>query len=110
MWKYHWLFTDVYCPARQYHTEDDDDYVVDPLNLLLALTLLGRDFDEDNEDYLDFPFYLSVEYDLWFFFICLGKLANGLRLSPEEQMVCWNVTQIVLDMVGEYRLVVLKLE
>lgn len=105
MWKYrwmlNWLFTEVSCLARQYHTEDDD-YVVDPLNLLLALTLLGRDLDEDNEDYLDFPFYLSVEYDLWFFFICPRKLANGLRLPPEEQMACWNVTQIVLDMVSEY--------
>ncbi|XP_056896411.1 makorin, ring finger protein, 4 isoform X3 [Takifugu flavidus] len=50
--------------SSPYHTEeDDDDYVVGPLNLLLALTLLGRDLDEDDEDYLDFPFYLSVEYD-----------------------------------------------
>lgn len=48
---------------QQYHTEEDDDYVVGPLNLLLALTLLGRDLDEE-EDSLDFPFYVSVEYDL----------------------------------------------
>lgn len=55
---------DLYCPVQQYHTEEDDDYVVGPLNLLLALTLLGRNLDEEDEDYLDFPLYLSVEYDL----------------------------------------------
>lgn len=48
---------------QQYHTEEDDDYVVGSLNLLLALTLLGRDLDEDDEDYVDFPFHVSVEYD-----------------------------------------------
>lgn len=57
-----WLF-DSNFPARQCPTEDDDDYVLDPLNLLLALTLLGGDTD-DEEDSLDFPFYLSVEYNL----------------------------------------------
>lgn len=61
-WKYlNWLCCDLYCPVQQYHTEEDDDYVVGSLNLLLALTLLGRDLDEDDEDY--FPFHVSVEYD-----------------------------------------------
>lgn len=64
LWKYlNWLFSDLYCPVQQYHTEEDDDYVVGSLNLLLALTLLGRDLDEDDEDYVDFPFHVSVEYD-----------------------------------------------
>lgn len=52
--------------SRQCPTEDEDGYVVDPLNLLLALTLLGRDTDDDDDEEgsLDLPFYLSVEYNL----------------------------------------------
>lgn len=59
-----WLGFLLSCWQYRVDDDDDDDLVVDPLNLLLALTLLGRDIDEDDEDYLDFPFYLSVEYDL----------------------------------------------
>lgn len=74
----YWLFN---CP-EQCPTEDDDDYVVDPLNLLLALTLLRGDTDDDDdeEDSLDFPFYLSVEYNLWIFLSLCLKLANGLQI------------------------------
>lgn len=79
----YWLFN---CPARQCPTEDDDDFV-DPLNLLLALTLLGGDIDDDEEDSLDFPFYLSVEYNLWCFFFPLN-LQIVYKLSPKEQMAC----------------------
>lgn len=86
---FYWLFN---CPAEQHRTEDDDDYIVDPLNLLLALTLLGGDTDDDDddeEDSLDFPFYLSVEYNLWFFFFFMPKTS---KLSPKEQMSWTSVT------------------
>lgn len=105
----YWLFN---CPAEQCPTEDDDDYVVDPLNLLLALTLLGGDTDDDEEDSLDFPFYLSVEYNLWISFLFMPKTSKWSTNCPLNRTdgMYWNVTQVIMEDQCDYRQELLKLQ